>query len=160
MKGAGAGAPTTDGYSPNKGFFSGAREGTPEQETLGRGSPPALTRVSVSVSCLTRMTPAPFLDGQTVEQQHALARPVDERVRVGLASEIALHLGENVAQARRRPNSMRHRKREPVRLTFPVIRILAEDYDADRIERCLCQRVQRLRRIDLRPSRPALGEER
>ena len=82
-----------------------------------------------------------------------MARPFDP--------EVALQLLVNVDQARRGLNSIGDREAQAVRLPRPVIRILAEDHDADVPERRQVQRSKPVRalREDMLAALPLADEE-
>ena len=80
---------------------------------------------------------APVLDGETgIEKQHALACPAFKIAMSGMRNaQITLKLAINVLKGWWRGDAARHGKTEPMRLSRPVIGVLAEDHHLHIIER-------------------------
>ncbi len=99
---------------------------------VGEALPPAL-----AVRC-----GLPHLDRKhAVEEEHALACPMfEEAVAAGEDTEVALHLLENVDEARRRPDPRHDREAQAMRLAFAMIGVLPEDDDAHLVERSQVER--------------------
>ena len=64
-----------------------------------------------------------------IEQQCALCRPMLQIAVMGGQgnTEVIRYLLKNIYQRGRRRNTLLHGERKPVRLTRPVVRVLAED---------------------------------
>src|SRR4051794_11582860 len=76
-----------------------------------------------------------------VEQQYPLVCPMLEKAMARLLyAEVAFELLVNVDEARRGPDSGPHREAQSMCLALAVIGILAEDHDADVVDRCQVER--------------------
>ena len=96
---------------------------------------PAVVRVRSSLPCPYRQ--------RGIEQQHALTCPLLKiaRARDGHA-DVVVQLLEDVLQTRWERNAIGHRKREAMRLSRAMIRVLAENDHLHLIERRKVERIE------------------